>query len=106
MRVLQAFKSSEMDAAIKLLDKNEVDTLMKYIYRGFAQSSDSASAILLAWHEKVGAFGKIKTYLVLYSCFPYSYVAVVHCNEQGLMSTHVCFCRLWLLVELDALCVF
>lgn len=53
MRVLQAFKSSEIDAGLKVLDKEEVDVLMRYIYRGFAQASDSASAILLTWHEKV-----------------------------------------------------
>ena len=53
MRVLQAFKTSEMDAGLKGLEKNEIDILMKYIYRGFAQSSDSSSACLLAWHEKV-----------------------------------------------------
>ena len=56
MRVLQAYKASEIEAGIKVLDKTEVDILMKYIYRGFAQSSDSASAILLAWHDKVQAY--------------------------------------------------
>jgi actin related protein 2/3 complex subunit 5 len=53
MRVLQAFKASEIEAGIKLLDKTEVDILMKYIYRGFAESTDNASAILLSWHDKV-----------------------------------------------------
>ena len=53
MRVLQAFKASEIEAGIKVLDKTEVDVLMKYIYRGFEKSSDNASAILLAWHDKV-----------------------------------------------------
>ncbi|XP_046845768.1 actin-related protein 2/3 complex subunit 5-A-like [Xenia sp. Carnegie-2017] len=61
MRVLQAFKSSEIDAGLKVLDKEEVDILMRYIYRGFAQASDSASAILLTWHEKVVAIGGIGT---------------------------------------------
>lgn len=54
MRVLQAFKTSEMDSGIKMLEKNEIDILMKYIYRGFAQPSENASACLLSWHEKVG----------------------------------------------------
>jgi actin related protein 2/3 complex subunit 5 len=53
MRVFQAFKATEIEAGIKVLDKTEVDVLMKYIYRGFAESTDNASAILLAWHDKV-----------------------------------------------------
>lgn len=56
MRVLQAYKASEIEAGIKVLEKTEVDILIKYIYRGFAQSSDSASAILLAWHDKVRVY--------------------------------------------------
>ena len=42
-----------MDGAVKILDKNELDVLMKYIYRGFAEPTDGSSAILLTWHEKV-----------------------------------------------------
>ena len=53
MRVFQAFKTTEIEAGIKLLEKTEVDVLMKYIYRGFAESTDNASAVLLAWHDKV-----------------------------------------------------
>lgn len=53
LRVLQAFKPSKIEAGIEGLDKTEVDILMKYIYRGFREASNSASSILLAWHEKV-----------------------------------------------------
>ena len=53
MRVLTAFKSAEVEKAVKILDKNEQDVLMKYIYRGFAEPSEGRSAILLTWHEKV-----------------------------------------------------
>ncbi|TTX22773.1 Actin-related protein 2/3 complex subunit 5-like protein [Bagarius yarrelli] len=53
LRVLTSFKSSDMEAAVKSLDKNGVDLLMKYIYRGFEKPSDNSSAILLQWHEKV-----------------------------------------------------
>lgn len=53
MRVLTAVKSAEIEKAVKSLDKNEQDVLMKYIYRGFAEPSEGGSAVLLTWHEKV-----------------------------------------------------
>lgn len=53
LRVLTSFKSSDIEPAVKSLDKNGVDLLMKYIYRGFEKPSDNSSAILLQWHEKV-----------------------------------------------------
>lgn len=42
-----------MEKAVKALDKNEQDVLMKYIYRGFAEPTEGSSAVLLTWHEKV-----------------------------------------------------
>lgn len=53
MRVLTAVKSAEVEKAVKTLDKNEQDVLMKYIYRGFAEPAEGSSAVLLTWHEKV-----------------------------------------------------
>lgn len=53
LRVLTSFKSSDIEAAVKSLDKNSVDLLMKYIYKGFERPTDNSSAILLQWHEKV-----------------------------------------------------
>ena len=53
MRVLTAVKSAEVEKAVKILDKNEQDVLMKYIYRGFAEPTEGSSAVLLTWHEKV-----------------------------------------------------
>ena len=53
MRVLLSFKSSDIDAAVRTLDQNRLDTLMKYIYRGFEFPSEGSSAQLLTWHEKV-----------------------------------------------------
>lgn len=53
LRVLTTVKSAEVEKAVKALDKNEQDVLMKYIYRGFAEPTEGSSAILLAWHEKV-----------------------------------------------------
>lgn len=56
-RVLTSFKSSDIEPAVKSLDKNSVDLLMKYIYKGFEKPTDNSSAILLQWHEKVFAAG-------------------------------------------------
>ena len=56
MRVLTALKSAEIEKAVKNLDKNEQDVLMKYIYRGFAEPTEGSSAVLLTWHEKVSKF--------------------------------------------------
>lgn len=53
LRVLTSFKSSDIEPAVKSLDRNGVDLLMKYIYRGFERPSENSSAILLQWHEKV-----------------------------------------------------
>uniref|UniRef100_A0A6Q2X9G7 Actin-related protein 2/3 complex subunit 5 n=1 Tax=Esox lucius TaxID=8010 RepID=A0A6Q2X9G7_ESOLU len=58
LRVLTSFKSSDIEPAVKSLDRSGVDLLMKYIYRGFEKPSDNSSAILLQWHEKV--FGCIR----------------------------------------------
>ncbi|XP_028829456.1 actin-related protein 2/3 complex subunit 5-like protein [Denticeps clupeoides] len=57
LRVLTSFKSSDIEPAVKSLDRNGVDLLMKYIYRGFERPSENSSAILLQWHEKAFAVG-------------------------------------------------
>ncbi|KAJ8379573.1 hypothetical protein SKAU_G00003510 [Synaphobranchus kaupii] len=57
MTVLTSFRSAEIEAAVKSLDRNGVDLLMKYIYRGFEKPSENSSAILLQWHEKAYAAG-------------------------------------------------
>ena len=48
-----SFKSSDIEYAVRSLDQNHLDTLMKYIYRGFEFPSEGSSAQLLTWHEKV-----------------------------------------------------
>jgi actin related protein 2/3 complex subunit 5 len=53
MRVLTAFKTTEIDDAVKALSPDQIDILMKYIYRGFTEPSEKSSALLLQWHEKV-----------------------------------------------------
>ena len=42
-----------MDDCIAQLDRDQMDTLMKYIYRGFEIPTDGSSGHLLLWHEKV-----------------------------------------------------
>ena len=51
--VLTRFRSSDVEKAVKSLSSDEVDILMKYIYRGFAYPTENSCGILLVWHEKV-----------------------------------------------------
>lgn len=53
LKVLSAFKSSDIEKGVQSLDRNGVDLLMKYIYKGFERPSENSSAVLLQWHEKV-----------------------------------------------------
>ncbi|CAI9589511.1 unnamed protein product, partial [Staurois parvus] len=53
LKVLTSFKSNEIEQAVKTLDRNGIDLLMKYIYKGFEKPTENSSAILLQWHEKV-----------------------------------------------------
>lgn len=55
LRVLLTIKSTQMDEAIKQLESDLLDVLMKYIYRGFEIPSEGSSGHLLQWHEKVFA---------------------------------------------------
>ncbi|XP_073696502.1 actin related protein 2/3 complex, subunit 5-like, b [Garra rufa] len=57
LKVLTSFRSSDIEPAVKSLDKNGVDLLMKYVYKGFERPTDNSSAILLQWHEKAFAIG-------------------------------------------------
>ncbi|MEQ2188706.1 Actin- protein 2/3 complex subunit 5, partial [Goodea atripinnis] len=59
LKVLSAFKSSDIEKAVQSLDKNGVDLLMKYIYKGFEKPSENSSAVLLQWHEKALAAGGV-----------------------------------------------
>ncbi|KAM5145850.1 actin-related protein 2/3 complex subunit 5-like protein isoform 2-T2 [Mantella aurantiaca] len=52
LKVLTSFKSNEIEPAVKTLDRNGIDLLMKYIYKGFEKPTENSSAILLQWHEK------------------------------------------------------
>ncbi|CAJ0562839.1 unnamed protein product, partial [Mesorhabditis spiculigera] len=54
VKVLQTFKNSEIEPAIKALSADEGDILMKYIYKGMELNQDTAVATsLLLWHSLV-----------------------------------------------------
>ncbi|XP_036038974.1 actin-related protein 2/3 complex subunit 5-like protein isoform X3 [Onychomys torridus] len=55
LKVLTNFKSSEIEQAVQSLDRNGIDLLMKYIYKGFEKPTENSSAVLLQWHEKASA---------------------------------------------------
>ncbi|KAJ8274454.1 hypothetical protein COCON_G00090790 [Conger conger] len=59
LSVLSSFKSSEIEKAVQTLGKNDVDLLMKYIYKGFEKPSENSSAVLLQWHEKALSAGGV-----------------------------------------------
>ena len=59
MDVLMAFKTTDIEGAVKTLSEQDVDTLMKYVYRGMAQPDDGNSAQLLQWHQKTASVGGV-----------------------------------------------
>lgn len=63
IKVLTAYKSSDIADAVNSLDKDAIDVLMKYIYRGFSSPSEGTAGVLLTWHEKVYAVGGVGSIL-------------------------------------------
>ncbi|XP_037071918.1 actin-related protein 2/3 complex subunit 5-C-like [Pollicipes pollicipes] len=59
MRVLTAFRTAEMEPAVRALSQEQADLLMKYVYRGFEVPSEGSSGHLLAWHEKLYGVGGV-----------------------------------------------
>ncbi|XP_041134052.1 actin-related protein 2/3 complex subunit 5-A-like [Polyodon spathula] len=59
LKVLSSFKSGDIEKAVQSLDKNGVDLLMKYIYKGFEQPTENSSTVLLQWHEKALSAGGV-----------------------------------------------
>ncbi|EPY73534.1 actin-related protein 2/3 complex subunit 5 [Camelus ferus] len=59
LKVPISFKANDIEKAVQSLDKNGVDLLMKYIYKGFESPSDNSSAVLSQWHEKALAAGGV-----------------------------------------------
>ncbi|KAJ8921079.1 hypothetical protein NQ315_015875 [Exocentrus adspersus] len=59
LKVLLAIKPSQIEEAVSSLDANLVDTLMKYVYKGFEFPSEGSSGHLLLWHEKIYNVGGV-----------------------------------------------
>ncbi|XP_041979070.1 actin-related protein 2/3 complex subunit 5-B [Aricia agestis] len=62
LKVLLAIKSAQIEEAVGSLSLDDIDILMKYIYRGFEYPTEGSSGHLLLWHEKafnVGGSGSI-----------------------------------------------
>ena len=62
LSTLMMIRASEIEKAVEQLDQDQVDVLMKYIYKGFENPGEGGSTHLLAWHEKaygVGGVGSI-----------------------------------------------
>lgn len=53
VRVLSGYKSSDIEATVKILNTDEQDILLKFIYKGFSEPTDNSCGSLLSWHEKV-----------------------------------------------------
>ena len=54
--VLTRFKSADIEKTVKGLSSDEIDVLMKYIYRGFAEPTENSCGVLLSWHQQVRVF--------------------------------------------------
>lgn len=97
--VLTRFKAADVQKAVEMLSSEELDVLVKYIYRGFAEPTENSCGILLTWHEKVG--------LCAIGC-----TRVEHNRRDSWVGLCVCscavcavsVCRLWLWGDWAALC--
>ncbi|VDD74586.1 unnamed protein product [Mesocestoides corti] len=61
LRGMSQLKSTQIDSFVGGLNQDQLDMLMKYIYRGFQNPTDITHASLLLWHEKVYAKSKISS---------------------------------------------
>ncbi|EUB57871.1 Actin-related protein 2/3 complex subunit 5-like protein [Echinococcus granulosus] len=61
LRAMSSIRSNQVDAFVNSLNQEQLDMLMKYIYRGFQKPVDITYPALLVWHEKALAKGKISS---------------------------------------------
>nr|XP_021205653.2 actin-related protein 2/3 complex subunit 5-B isoform X2 [Bombyx mori] len=57
LKVLLAIKSAQIEEAVGSLSLDDIDNLMKYIYKGFEFPSEGSSGHLLLWHDKAYSVG-------------------------------------------------
>ncbi|CAH1109111.1 unnamed protein product [Psylliodes chrysocephalus] len=58
-KVLLAIKPSQIEEVTNSLNIEYLDTLMKYVYKGFECPSEGSSGHLLLWHEKIYNIGGV-----------------------------------------------
>lgn len=51
--MILSIKPSQIEEIVNSLDSNLLDTLLKYVYKGFETPSEGSSGLLLLWHEKI-----------------------------------------------------
>nr|CDS26423.1 Actin protein 2:3 complex subunit 5 [Hymenolepis microstoma] len=61
LRGMSQMRSTQIDSFVGSLNQEQLDILMKYIYRGFQNPVDITPAALLTWHEKVLAKGTVSS---------------------------------------------
>ncbi|KAL5964316.1 Actin-related protein 2/3 complex subunit 5-B [Taenia solium] len=61
LRGMSSIRSNQVGAFVDGLNQEQLDTLMKYIYRGFQKPADITYPALLTWHEKVYEKGKLSS---------------------------------------------
>lgn len=61
MDALQTAKANDVAATVKSLSVDEIDVLMKYLYRGMAAPEKFNAGALLQWHEKAVEAGGLGT---------------------------------------------
>lgn len=57
LSVLGTVKLAEIPGILKSLQDQELDALMRAIYKGLANPVENNCAVLLSWHEKVVELG-------------------------------------------------
>ncbi|KAK2719569.1 actin-related protein 2/3 complex subunit 5-C-like [Artemia franciscana] len=53
LRAILSIKISQLDEFLGSLDKESLEILMKYVYKGFESPSEGSSGQLLNWHERI-----------------------------------------------------
>ena len=53
LQIIASVKTNEVDKIVDSLTEDELDVMMKYIYKAFEHPSAANCANLLVWHDKV-----------------------------------------------------